>query len=211
MNLLDLIHPKPPVIPSGLSAEHDLALHALTIAEDYIKAITLEKPGNRGDQIDFFNRLAGVPVGSSYCCAFVYTCFAKAWTLKQGLLNGKTGDENRLIMLAEADTFSHKTGFPRTASCETLRLTLEHQGRLVSHHDVYRIDPPPGSIVFYDFKKQGVAHHVGILVQVAPSTGELIVAEGNTPAGVYGNQADGDGCHFRPRGRESVIAYGVFK
>lgn len=60
--------PKPipkafPVKPKGVSGEQ-----IVVNAEKYIG--TIEKPGNRGTQIDEWNKIAGVPLGSPYCGSF---------------------------------------------------------------------------------------------------------------------------------------------
>ena len=62
----------------------------------------------------------------------------------------------------------------------------------------------PGDIVFFDWNKDGVADHVGIVTANRGSYLETI--EGNTSPGVRGSQSNGGGVYRRARSLSLVIA-----
>ena len=62
----------------------------------------------------------------------------------------------------------------------------------------------PGDIVFFDWNRDGVADHVGIVTANRGSYIETI--EGNTSAGVRGSQSNGGGVYRRARSMSLVMA-----
>ncbi|GAA1184447.1 hypothetical protein F4556_000786 [Kitasatospora gansuensis] len=65
-----------------------------------------------------------------------------------------------------------------------------------------------GDIVFYDWDEDGVADHVGLVVEDSAPGDHLATIEGNTSPGDGGSQSNGDGCYRRSRPRGSVLGFG---
>jgi hypothetical protein len=69
-------------------------------------------------------------------------------------------------------------------------------------------DAHRGDIVFYDWDGDGVADHVGVVVEDSGAGQDVHTIEGNTSAGDGGSQGNGDGCYRRQRSRGSVLGFG---
>ncbi|MFI5529175.1 peptidoglycan-binding protein [Kitasatospora sp. NPDC051853] len=65
-----------------------------------------------------------------------------------------------------------------------------------------------GDVVFYDWDEDGVADHVGLVVEDSAPGHRLTTVEGNTSPGDGGSQSNGDGCYRRSRPRGSVLGFG---
>ena len=64
----------------------EIAVAALSIAEGYAAAQVHEEGGNnRGDQVEFFQRLLGGSRGDPRCADFVCTCLVKGYARAHGL------------------------------------------------------------------------------------------------------------------------------
>ena len=183
----------------GLTISNLLA-HGIIFAEGYSTADVVEQDNNRGDQVDFFNKFALAPAGSSWCCSFVETCLGKAYLQLCNIAL------TRDMLIAHRDEFAQF--FHLTASCEDLRQWAIRQGH---YHRKEEGSPQCPCLVFFDFKAEGVAHHIGFVRSVALPY--LATTEGNTPSQNVAkgqpkvNEADGDGCHNRLRGLSTVLGY----
>ncbi|GAA0660303.1 CHAP domain-containing protein [Kitasatospora atroaurantiaca] len=65
-----------------------------------------------------------------------------------------------------------------------------------------------GDLVFYSWHNNGVADHVGLVVEDSAPGAELHTIEGNTSSGDEGSQGNGDGVYRRVRGRGNVMGFG---
>jgi len=79
---------------------------------------------------------------------------------------------------------------------------LNNARRLVRVHD--KRSAAPGDIVFFDWNKDGIADHVGIVTANRGSYLETI--EGNTSSGRRGSQSNGGGGYRRARSLSLVLA-----
>ena len=84
------------------------------------------------------------------------------------------------------------------AYCPTGLANASRLGRVRDKHAA-----KPGDIVFFDWNKDGVSDHVGIVTANRGSYLETI--EGNTSAGVRGSQSNGGGVYRRARSLSLVI------
>lgn len=84
------------------------------------------------------------------------------------------------------------------AYCPTGLANARRLGRVRDKHAAR-----PGDIVFFDWNKDGVADHVGIVTANRGSYLETI--EGNTSAGTRGSQSNGGGVYRRARSISLVI------
>lgn len=65
-----------------------------------------------------------------------------------------------------------------------------------------------GDIVFFDWAGDGVADHVGLVVEDAKAGAAVKTIEANTSAGNAGSQSNGDGVYRRTRYRSSILGFG---
>ena len=65
-----------------------------------------------------------------------------------------------------------------------------------------------GDLVFYSWSNNGVADHVGLIVQDSAPGENVLTIEGNTSSGDAGSQGNGDGVYRRERGRGNVLGFG---
>ncbi len=183
------------------------ALQALGLALGYADAHVREEGGNnRGPQVEFWQKLAGGIAGESWCADFQFGSDVKAWCQIRGILTGKTDAENRAIMLSHADACAADLHIPRTGSCAEVANAARAQGRFHSA----QFSPEPGDLVLFDFKGEGVPHHVGRVVS-RNVDGTLRTVEGNTGPGDGGSQGDGDGVYRRVRPRTHVYGFVHFE
>lgn len=68
------------------------------------------------------------------------------------------------------------------------------------------LNPAPGAIVFYDWNRNGVADHVGIVEKVNPHNRTIVAIEGNTSE--EGNDSNGGCVMRRVRGLSLVQGFG---
>lgn len=80
------------------------------------------------------------------------------------------------------------------ASCERFYQQLKTQKKLVKIEDSI-----PGDIVFFQFDKDDMADHIGIIESNNKEAKTLTTIEGNTSSGNAGSQHNGDGVYRRIR------------
>lgn len=170
-----------------------IALVALSIAEGYAAAGVHEEGGNnRGDQVEFFQRLMGGAPGDSWCADFVSTCEVKA----VARVLGKPEDRASLpSCVRQAGALM----LPLSGSCRDIEASARAKGLLRGPD----FSPCPGDLVLMDIpdahgRRKGYSHHIG-MVKAWPET-----IEGNTSNNDGGSQADGGGVYEKTRSREDV-------
>jgi len=182
-------------LPTGTAAVRTVARTGLQIAEGYAAAHIHEEGGNnRGDQVEFFQKLMGGAPGDPWCADFVSTCLIKAYARFHRLpedrdrLAGYIGAAGALLL-------------PLSGSCVELARSARRLKLLRSPE----FTPVAGDLVLFDFPGLGEPHHVGFV----RSAGHAIVStvEGNTSSGIAGSQADGDGVFCRSRPRERIYGF----
>lgn len=180
----------------------ELAKQALALALANAAAGVHEHGGpNMGDQVQFWQRLAGGIAGESWCDDFVYGMLVKAYCQIKGLLVPGSTEFQRKIMLIQATNFSRDTGIPRTGSVRETMRVAKARGTFRDKH----FTPEPGDIVFYDLPPvKGYPHHTGFVVTPGKSV------EGNTSASGSGSQDNGDGVYVKVRGVDHVVGYWHF-
>lgn len=67
-------------------------------------------------------------------------------------------------------------------------------------------DPRPGDLVFFDWARDGISDHVGIVEAV--NRGQITTIEGNTSSGASGSQNNGGGVYRRFRSA-NIVGYGT--
>lgn len=152
-------------------------LAALTRAQAYI-GVREQPPGsNRGKLIDLWNERAGVPVGSSYCCAFVHSNFSEVGVEVDG--DGSKGDDDAYVPSMYSEC---------------------------SAKGMARSRPYRGYVVCFDWNQDGILDHTGHIEKVlalrwagSRFVGLLRTVEANTGSGLSGSQSDGDGVYRRWR------------
>ncbi|MDH6111715.1 hypothetical protein P3T36_002030 [Kitasatospora sp. MAP12-15] len=92
----------------------------------------------------------------------------------------------------------------RFAYCPDHVKWFHGQGRWIAAHE----DAQAGDLVFYDWDGDGVADHIGLVVQHSAAGAELATVEGNTTSGQAGAQGNGGGCYRRQRPRTCVLGFG---
>jgi hypothetical protein len=65
-----------------------------------------------------------------------------------------------------------------------------------------------GDIVFFDWAGDGVADHVGLVVEDAKAGAAIKTIEANTSSGTAGSQSNGDGVYRRTRYRSTILGFG---
>ncbi|MGV9815473.1 CHAP domain-containing protein [Streptomyces cellulosae] len=78
------------------------------------------------------------------------------------------------------------------------------RGQWVSRNAAAKV----GDIVFFDWGGDGVADHVGIVVEASKAGAAVKTIEANTSAGNAGSQSNGDGVYRRTRYRSSILGFG---
>lgn len=147
-------------VKAANAAASALLSKVLATAAEQEKNKVREEPknSNRGEEVDEFLRRAGAPLGSAWCCAFVYWCFDEAAR--------QLGRANPMF---------------RTAGCLKHWQNAEQKGaRRITAADA-KADPGlvrPGMIFIMDYGK-GLGH-TGLIEAVAG--GLITTIEGNTDA-----------------------------
>ena len=178
-----------------------LALQALRTAVGYAQAHIHEQGNNLGDQVEYWQKVAQIERGASYCAAFVLSCEVKAYCVLRGLLTGADASANRAIMLAHVDAMCHEFHIPRTGYCPTLWQEGVKQGRF--HGPDFM--PSAGDVVLYQFDSRQEPHHTGMVISA--TTDALRTVEANTSAGSGGSQDNGQGVYVRARSRDHVFGF----
>ncbi len=161
----------------------------------YASARVHEEGGNnRGDQVEFFQRLMGGAPGDPWCADFVCTCLVKGYARSRVL------PEDRVTLLNLAGSAGRQV--PLSGYCPSIASIARSRGQF--RPPVFA--PVPGDLVLFDFTSRGEAHHVGFVMGNRPG-GLLATIEGNTSSGVAGSQSDGDGVYIRNRPRSPVYGY----
>jgi len=144
----------------GEPAAHtgDLGERALAHARRFLHVRERPLGSNRGPEIDEWNRLAGVAVGSFWCMSFVHAMVRKA------------------CADAGADP---ATVFLKTASCSALYRWAKQKGRLTTR-------PQPGD-VFLCIGGDTGHFHTGLVVTTPDGNGRFETIEGNSNAGGSAN------------------------
>ena len=150
---------------------------------------------NRSPEIDLMNRTAGVPVGSSWCMASVYTSYAKA-ARALGIRNPLKRTASCSQQLAYAKSIGsglRVTPISKLIGSSTLRLA---RGAVMimksgggSDRDIGRLWPG----------------HTGLYLNQDRS-GLVRTVEGNTSSGSRGSQRDGSGQFVRLRRLRAWLA-----
>lgn len=184
----------------------DIAIRAEQFGSAFAKAGIHETGFNRGDQIEYWQRLGlGLP-GQSYCQYAAYAWQEKAYCAVKGYLTGATDHDNRLIMLKHADEMSTRTGILRTGSCADSLAAAKQHGRYLPP----TATPGVGDQVYFDMPvnghRLGHAHHTGLVRRVLPN-GDIETVEANTSAGESGSQDNGQGVYVRVRSTQYVVGY----
>src|ERR1044071_6526269 len=119
-----------------------VARAALEIARGYAAAHVHEEGGNnRGDQVEFFQRLMhGVP-GDPWCADFVCTCLVKGFARHHGL------NEDRRHLPAYLQDASSAL-FPLSGYCPALAEAARRRYMFRSPE----FTPQPGDLVLFDFQ-----------------------------------------------------------
>ncbi|HLJ57605.1 MAG TPA: CHAP domain-containing protein [Chthonomonadaceae bacterium] len=178
------------------TASRATARTALEIALGYAAARIREEGGNnRGDQVEFFQRLMGGAPGDPWCADFVCACLVKAYAR----LHGLGEDRERLPQYVPA---VRAAILPLSGRCYALAMAARSRRMLRDAE----FEPLPGDLVLFDFRRLGEPHHVGF-VESVQADGGLMTVEGNTVPGPGVDQADGDGVYRRARGREGVSGF----
>ena len=178
------------------TAQRMIALLALRIAQDYAAAGVHEEGGNnRGDQVEFFQRLMGGAPGDSWCADFVCSCLVKAYARFHKLPEDRDKLPGYVHQAAEVL-------LPLSGSCRELAAAARAKGMLHSRD----FTPSPGDLVLYDFPdangdRKGYPHHVGIAIAFPEDV------EGNTSGPAGGSQSDGGGVYTKTRNREDVFGF----
>jgi hypothetical protein len=190
------------------TAARAIAQAALQIALGYAAAHIREEGGNnRGDQVEFFQRLMGGAPGDPWCADFVCTCLVKAYARCTGQ------DESRWALPG----FVHAAGralLPLSGYCPALAEAARTAG-LLRRRGFAAL---PGDLVLFDFEGSGEPHHAGFVRAPVSGAGVpegaiVLTVEGNTSAGPAGaggqaaGQADGDGVYLRTRACSYVFGY----
>jgi len=176
-------------------ARRRIAQIALSIAVGYAAAHVHEEDGNnRGDQVEFFQRLLGGRPGDPWCADFVCTCLVKGYARANSLAE----DRSALMGIAA------RVGAAMIAlsgSCVGLMEGAQARGfwRSRTYH------PAAGDLALFDFAAEGRPHHVGFVRSV--DRGSVLTVEGNTISGDGSGQADGEGVFYRRRPRENVFGF----
>ena len=168
-----------------------VAVAALQIALAYAAAGVHEEGGNnRGDQVEFFQRMMGGSPGDPWCADFVCTCLVKAFARLNRM------PEDRLHLIRTVGIAGHM--LPLSGYCPALWQAAVGKGMARGR----LFDPDPGDLVLFDFEGQGEPHHVAMV-----RSGNLDTLEGNTSSGQGGSQADGGGVFLRHRNRDHVFGF----
>lgn len=155
----------------------------LHVAKSYIG--TKEVGYNRGATVDKFNKIAGVPRGSSWCMAFVYSCFAEA------------SDNVRIANpLSRTGSVARQLKFAKDAGSGLVVISLQDIGAQLSLQK--------GDVLCHKTGRQAPSDigflwlgHTGIFA--ASHKGGIGTIEGNTSAGIRGSQREGNGVYYRTR------------
>jgi len=182
-----------------------LALDALSVANQYADAGITEVGDNGGDQVGWFQHSTGGSAGDSWCADFVYACFLKTYCNRLGFPAGADSHGQRVFMLNHADEMTARTKIARTGYCPTVAQSAKVAGRF--HNSAFT--PSPGDLVLFDFHGQGEPHHVAFVRGLDGAN--VLTTEGNTSSGVAGSQADGDGVYKRERPRTHVYGFVHFE
>ncbi len=176
---------------------HAIALLALEIALAYAAAGTHEEGGNnRGDQVEFFQRLMGGAPGDPWCADFVCTCIIKAYARACGLAEDRQNLPHLVQAAASAMT-------PLSGSCAVMEQGA--RGRGMWRPAEYAANALPGDLVLFDFGRKGRASHIGMVRSA--SAREVRTVEGNTSGGATGSQRDGGGVYRRVRTVSTVRGF----
>lgn len=175
--------------------QREVALLALEIAIGYAEAHIKEEGGNnRGDQVEFFQKMMNGAPGDPWCADFVGTCLTKGYARRRGWVEDRehlpryVKDAGALLM-------------PLSGYCPALAEAARE--RYMFHSKAFT--PASGDLVLFDFKGQNEPHHVGFVRHV--TRGGMVTLEGNTSSGGTGSQADGDGVFKRLRTTQFVYGY----
>jgi hypothetical protein len=184
-----------PALPSART----LSVRALQIAQGYADAEIREAGNNRGDQVEFFQRLIGGVPGDSWCAFFVCTCLVKAYAQ---LTAQKEGRDD----LPHYVSFVGSHYLRLSGSCREIVAAAQSHGLWKPKGFL----PVAGDLVLYDYGNLGHAHHIGI-VKSATRDGRgsisIVTVEGNTSSGTSGSQDNGDGVFVKHRDTAGVIGY----
>lgn len=182
-----------------VSASRSIVRTALDIAMGYASAGVHEEGGNnRGDQVEFFQKLMGGAPGDPWCADFVCTCLVKGYARHTG----------------QAEDRAHLPGYVHAASAALISLSGYCPALAQAARECYRFrspefTPSPGDLALFDFAGAGEPHHVGF-VRAACRDGRVLTVEGNTSGDSAGSQADGDGVHCKSRPRAHLFGYVCF-
>ena len=174
--------------------------HALEIAVGYAAAHVHEEGGNnRGDQVEFYQKLMGGSPGDPWCADFVCTCLTKGYARALGLA------EDRAQLAGYVSRMAGLLHFKLSGYCPALADSARERYLFRSSAFV----PLPGDLVLFDFTGRGEPHHVGFVRHVTREG--LVTVEGNTSSGEAGGyprgEWDGGGVYQRSRLREHVFGF----
>jgi hypothetical protein len=148
---------------------------ALKLAKTQIGFKEHPAGSNRGPQIDQYTAVTGA-VGQPWCASF------QAWLFKQ-VGHKLDGGFNQAYVPSWVDA----------ARAKRNGLVL-----------VARSEVRPGDNVCFDWGRDGVADHIGIVSRVPDANGDFLAVEGNTS---YGNDSNGGEVMERSRNVSQVIAF----
>lgn len=145
--------------PASRGADAYLAQVLQVAAGEEAKAVR-EVPvnSNRGPEVDAYLRSTGVPLGLSWCCAFVYWCFEQA---------AQAGGRHN-PMVCTAGCLDHWNRAPARGAHRLPAASTKADPSLVQ----------PGMVFIMDFG--GGRGHTGLVETV--SGGHIVTLEGNTDA-----------------------------
>lgn len=156
-----------------------LALSLMKIAQKEVGTIDIDND-NTGDEIIKYHRSTWMPEESNqkgypWCAAFV------CWCMTQAVEEQKLEKKDYVYLGADAkgwEKFAEKRGWGILTNTETAL---------------------PGDIVTFDFRKDGKADHIGIVVEDLRK--HILTVEGNTGTG---DDRDGDGVFNRERKKNLI-------
>lgn len=167
----------------------------LQIAEGYAAAHIHEEGGNnRGDQVEFFQRLISGAPGDPWCADFVCSCLVKAYARFHRL------PEDR-VRLPGYVAAAGALMLPLSGSCVEIARSARRL-KLLRSADY---SPAAGDLVLFDFADRGEPHHIGFVRSADHAV--IHTVEGNTSPGTHGSQADGEGVFCRVRPRQHVHGF----
>ena len=179
------------------SKRREIGELALTIGVAYAAAGVHEVGGNnRGDEVEFFQRLCGAAPGDPWCACFVCACLVKGYARAGSLA------EDRTALSGYVPTVSGGL-IAVTASCIVLKESALSRGLWRGRS----YSPIAGDLVLFDFWGAGEPHHIGLVRSVVGSDGLLSTVEGNTSSGESGSQSEGGGVFLRRRRVDHVFGY----